>query len=259
MSVSAVEPDVDEVVAAIKEDGFALVERLIDADRAAEIRKELTGVLENTLEGRNDFEGFSTRRIYALFAKTRAFDDLATHPLLLGVLDQVLGESYQLSAPVGIEIGPGEKAQVLHTDDSIYPIPRPHQELVLNTMWALDDFTAANGATRLVPGSHTWVDQRPDDNTETVLVEMPAGSVLFFTGSVFHGGGANNTDRPRFGTILEYVVGWLRPQENHVIAVPREVVRDLPKRLQELLGYNIHPPFVGYVDGRHPRRVLERT
>ena len=203
MSVSAVEPDVDEVVAAIKEDGFALVERLIDADRAAEIRKELTGVLENTLEGRNDFEGFSTRRIYALFAKTRAFDDLATHPLLLGVLDQVLGESYQLSAPVGIEIGPGEKAQVLHTDDSIYPIPRPHQELVLNTMWALDDFTAANGATRIVPGSHTWVDQRPDDNTETVLVEMPAGSVLFFTGSVFHGGGANNTDRPRFGTILE--------------------------------------------------------
>ena len=166
MSVSAVKPDVDEVVAAIEEDGFALVERLIDADRAAEIRKELTGVLENTLEGRNDFEGFSTRRIYALFAKTRAFDDLATHPLLLGVLDQVLGESYQLSAPVGIEIGPGEKAQVLHTDDSIYPIPRPHQELVLNTMWALDDFTAGNGATRLVPGSHTWVDQRPDDILE---------------------------------------------------------------------------------------------
>ena len=83
--------------------------------------------------------------------------------------------------------------------------------------------------------------------------------MLFFTGSVFHGGGANNTDKPRFGTILEYVVGWLRPQENHVIAVPPEIVRDLPKRLQELLGYNIHPPFVGYVDGRHPRRALEQT
>ena len=259
MSVNAVKPNVDDVVAAIEEDGFALVERFIDAGRAAKIREELAGVLEKTPEGRNDFEGFSTRRIYALFAKTRAFDDLATHPLLLGVLDRVLGESYQLSAPGGIEIGPGEKAQVLHTDDSIYPIPRPHQELVLNTMWALDDFTEANGATRIVPGSHTWVDQRPGENTETVLAEMPAGSVLFFVGSVFHGGGANNTDRPRFGTILEYVVGWLRPQENHVIAVPREVVRKLPKRLQELLGYNIHPPFVGYVDGHHPRRVLERT
>ncbi len=259
MSVTAVKPDVDDVAAALDEHGFALVERFIDADRAAEIRKELTDVLAKTPEGRNDFEGFSTRRIYALFAKTRAFDDLATHPLLLGVLDRVLGESYQLSAPVGIEIGPGEKAQVLHTDDGIYPIPRPHQELVLNTMWALDDFTEANGATRIVPGSHTWVEQRPDENTETVMAEMPAGSVLFFAGSVFHGGGANNTDRPRFGTILEYVVAWLRPQENHVIAVPPKVVRELPKRLQELLGYNIHPPFVGYVDGRHPRRVLERT
>ncbi len=106
MSVSAVKPDVDDVVAAIEEDGFALIERFINAGRAAEIRKELTSVLEKTPEGRNDFEGFSTRRIYALFAKTRAFDDLATHPLLLGVLDRVLGESYQLSAPVGIEIGP---------------------------------------------------------------------------------------------------------------------------------------------------------
>ncbi len=259
MGVTAVEPEVDEVVAAIERDGFALVERLIDADRAAAIRSELTSVLEKTPEGRNDFEGFSTRRIYALFAKTRAFDDLATHPLLLGVLDRVLGESYQLSAPVGIEIGPGEKAQVLHTDDSIYPIPRPHQELVLNTMWALDDFTEANGATRIVPGSHKWTDKRPDNNTETEMAEMPAGSVLFFAGSVFHGGGANETDKPRFGTILEYVVGWLRPQENHVIAVPPSVVKELPERLQELLGYNIHPPFVGYVDGRHPRRALERA
>ncbi len=259
MSVTAVKPEIDEVVAAIKEDGFALVERLIAADRAADIRKELTDVLEKTPEGRNAFEGFSTRRIYALFAKTRAFDDLATHPLVLGVLDGVLGESYQLSAPTGIEIGPGEKAQVLHTDDGIYPIARPHDELVLNMMWALDDFTEANGATRIVPGSHKWVDQRPDERTETVMAEMQAGSVLFFAGSVFHGGGANNTDRPRFGTILEYVVGWLRPQENHVLAVPKDVVRDLPERLQELLGYNIHPPFVGYVDGRHPRRTLERA
>jgi ectoine hydroxylase-related dioxygenase (phytanoyl-CoA dioxygenase family) len=85
---------------------------------------------------------------------------------------------------------------------------------------------------------------------------MPAGSVLFYTGSVWHGGGANTTDRPRLGVILEYVVSWLRPQENHLLAVPREVAAALPERLQELLGYNIHPPFMGYVDGRHPRRVL---
>ncbi|MEX1104341.1 MAG: phytanoyl-CoA dioxygenase family protein, partial [Dehalococcoidia bacterium] len=202
----------DEVAAELEREGFAVVERLIDAERTAAIRAELRNVLDATPTGRNDFEGFSTRRIYALFAKTRAFDDLATHPLVLGVLDKVLGPSYQLSAPVGIEIGPGETAQNLHCDDGIYPVKRPHQELVLNIMWALDDFTEANGATHVVPGSHKWVDQRPEASTETVRAVMPAGSAMFFVGSVFHGGGANNTDKPRFGTIIEYCSGWLRPQ-----------------------------------------------
>jgi ectoine hydroxylase-related dioxygenase (phytanoyl-CoA dioxygenase family) len=168
----------------------------------------------------------------------------------------VLGH-YQFSAPVAIEIGPGEAAQALHRDDGVYPLPPPHAEVVLNTMWALDDFTVANGATRLVPGSHRWHDRRPDNSTPTVAAEMPAGSVMLYVGSVWHGGGANTTDRARLGVILEYVASWLRPQENHVLAVPREIARTLPPRLQELLGYNIYPPFLGYIDGRHPRRALE--
>ena len=247
----------DDVAASLKSDGYAIVEHLLSPAEAAEKRAELTRILAETPEGRNDFEGFKTRRIYALFAKTRAFDEPATHPLILGVLDRVLGPSYQLSAPVGIEIHPGETAQVLHTDDGIYPIARPHQELVLNIMWPLDDFTEENGATRVVPGSHLWTDKRPDESTSVDLATMAAGSVMFFVGSVFHGGGANNSSRPRLGTILEYVVGWLRPQENHILAVPREMVKTLTPRLQELLGYNIHPPFVGNVDGRHPRKMLE--
>jgi ectoine hydroxylase-related dioxygenase (phytanoyl-CoA dioxygenase family) len=249
-------PTVDEVVVALDRDGYAIVPHLLSREEAAEKRAELSRILAATPTGRNDFEGFKTQRIYALFAKTRAFDGPATHPLVLGVLDRVLGPSYQLSAPVGIQIGPGEKAQVLHCDHGIYPLPRGGPEIVLNTMWALDDFTEANGATRVVPGSNHWMEQRPDESTPTICAEMPAGSVLFFTGSVYHGGGANRTDKPRLGTILEYVVAWLRPQENHVLAVPRETVRTLSPRLQELLGYNIHPPFMGYVDGRHPRRTL---
>jgi ectoine hydroxylase-related dioxygenase (phytanoyl-CoA dioxygenase family) len=240
-------------------DGYAVVEGILPHGEAARVRSGLREVLDRTPTGRNDFEGFSTRRIYALFAKTRAFDALAVHPLLLAVLDRVLGTSYQLSAPTGIEIGPGEKAQFLHTDDGIYPLPRPHPQVVLNTMWALDDFTEANGATRVVPGSHIWVDRLPVDPDETVTVTMPAGSVLFILGTLWHGGGANTTDRPRLGVLLEYAAGWLRQQENHVLAVPREVVRTVDPRLQELLGYGIHPPFVGYVDGRHPRRVLEEA
>ena len=248
---------VDEVVETLEREGYAIVERLLDTEQAAAVRAGLREVLDATPAGRNDFEGYKTKRIYALFAKTRAFDAPALHPLLLGVLDRILG-SYQLSAPVGIEIGPGETAQNLHTDDIIYPVQKPHQHLVLNTMWALDDFTSANGATRLVPGSHRWVDERPGDNTEVIIAEMPKGSVMFFLGSLWHGGGTNSSDSPRLGVIIEYCAGWLRPQENHVIAVPPAVVGTLPERLQELLGYGIHPPFVGYVDGRHPRKALLR-
>jgi len=247
----------DRVLTDLDRDGYSVVESLLSADEAAAVRDGLREVLDRTPMGRNDFEGYQTRRIYALFAKTRAFDALALHPLLLRVLDAVLGPSYQLSAPTGIEIGPGEKAQGLHMDDGIYPLPRPHPEVVLNSMWALDDFTTENGATRVVPGSHRWTDRIPVDPDETVTITMPAGSVLFIVGTLWHGGGANRTDKPRLGVLLEYAAGWLRQQENHVLAVPRDVVATLPERLQELIGYGIHPPFVGYVDGRHPRRVLE--
>ena len=248
----------DDVAEALDRDGYAVVEGVLSREEAAAKRAELTRVLQETPTGRNDFEGFKTQRIYALFAKTRAFDGPATHPLVLGVLDRVLGQSYQLSAPVGHPDRAGrDGAGAAHATTASTRCRAAAQEIVLNTMWALDDFTEANGATRVVPGSHKWLDQRPDASTQTICAEMPAGSVLFFTGSVFHGGGANQTDKPRLGTILEYVAGWLRQQENHVLAVPREVVKTLDPRLQELLGYNIHPPFMGYVDGRHPRKVLE--
>ncbi len=258
MAVSPVEvsQSVDSVVAALTRDGYAVVEGLLDPEAIAAARAELAAILDRTPKGRDDFEGHKTRRVYALFAKTRTFDHAATHPLVLAVLDEVLGE-YQLSAPTGIEIGAGEVAQPLHPDDALYPIPRPHPELVVNIMWPLDDFTEANGATRIVPGSHRWTDEIPGPETETVAIEMPAGSALVYLGSVWHGGGANHTDRARLGVVLHYAVAWLRPVENHVLAVPPEIVAGLPERMQELLGYNICSPFIGYVDGRHPRRLLD--
>ena len=240
----------------IDRDGYCVVEGVLDRDTVGRIRAELTTLFATTPYGRDDFEGHRTRRIYSLFAKTRVLDDLATHPLVLDVLDRVLGPA-QLSAPTGIEIGPGEVAQGLHPDDAIYPSPRPHAELVVNVMWPFDDFTEANGATRIVPGSHRWVDELPSPATETVSVCMPAGSVLIYRGSLWHGGGANSTSRERIGVVMHYAAAWLRPVENHVLAVPRATVATLSLKLQELLGYNVYPPFIGYVDGRHPRRLLE--
>ncbi len=247
---------VDDVVEALDRDGYSIVEGMLSPPEVASAKSSLKQVLDELPFGRNDFEGFSTRRVYALFAKTRAFDQAAINPLLLAVLDRVLGH-YQLSAPTGIQIGPGEKAQTLHYDASVYPLPRDFGDVVVNTMWALDDFTVANGATRIVPGSHRWVDRRPAEGDEVVDAVMPAGSVIFYGGKVFHGGGENQTDTPRLGVILEYVSAWLRPQETHLLAVPRATAATLPERLQELLGYNIYPPFLGYVDGRHPRRYVD--
>ena len=247
----------DDVATALEQDGWAVVENVMSAEWVAEARADLTRILETTPYGRDDFEGHKTRRIYALFAKTRAFDGAATHPLILGVLDRVLGH-YQLSAPTGIQIGPGEVAQPMHPDDAIYPVARPHAELVVNVMWPLDDFTTENGGTRIMRGSHRWgADRYPGPDDDAAVIEMPAGSALLYLGSTWHGGGANQTDRPRAGVVIHYAASWLRPVENHVLAVPREVVRTLPTRMQELLGYNIGPPFLGYVDGRHPRHTLE--
>jgi ectoine hydroxylase-related dioxygenase (phytanoyl-CoA dioxygenase family) len=249
---------VDDTVAALEELGYATIPDAVSAEQVETARRELERILEETPLGRDDFEGRHTRRVYALFAKTRALDALATHPVVLGVLDAVLG-NYQLSAPAAIAIGPGEVAQPLHPDDAIYPVARPHQELVVNVMWPLHEFTEANGATRIVPGSHRWVDQRPGPDTQTTTIEMPARTALIYLGSVWHGGGANHTAHTRLGVVLHYASSWLRPVENHVLAVPPEVAKTLSPRLQELLGYNIYPPFIGYVDGRHPRKLLTGT
>jgi ectoine hydroxylase-related dioxygenase (phytanoyl-CoA dioxygenase family) len=242
--------------ATLEHDGYCLFENAVDPDRLVEIRAEMNELFAATPFGRDDFEGRKTRRVYALFAKSRALDELAVHPLVLDVLDRVLGPA-QLSAPTGIEIGAGERAQPLHPDDAIYPIPRPHPELVVNVMWPLDEFTAANGATRMVPGSHRWGDERPDAATATVAAEMRPGAALVYLGSLWHGAGANHTATTRLGVVLHYAVSWLRPVESHLLAVPRAVAATLPVRLQELLGYNVAPPFLGYVDGRHPRRLLD--
>src|SRR5262245_17021005 len=141
----------DQVLAALEEHGLAVVERFLPADDVRAKKDELERVLGTIPTGRNSFEGFTTRRIYALFAKTRRFDAPAVGPLLLAVVESLLGPGFLISAPTAISIGPGEAAQRLHRDDSVYPVARPHAEFVINTMWALDDFTTENGATLVVP------------------------------------------------------------------------------------------------------------
>ncbi len=248
---------VDELVAALDDDGVAVVDDALDGPTLDAVRTGLQPVVDATPLGRNDFEGFSTRRSFSLLAKTRAADVLVLHPLVRGAVDALVGH-HQLSVTLAIAIGAGESPQGLHTDDTIYPLPRPHAEIMVSCMWAIDPFTEANGATRIIPGSHRWGnDEFPPAGEGGTPAEMDAGSVLVWRGSTWHQGGANTTDRPRLGVNFEYIATWLRPQENHLVAVPPDSARAMPAEVAELLGYNVRPPFHGYVDGRHPRKYVD--
>lgn len=249
--------DVPALLDEIDRNGYAIRTGVLSPARVAELRAALDPLLADTPPGRNPFEGFRTRRVYSPLAKTRALDDLVLTPWLTELADGLIGP-HTLSSLIGIQIGPGEVAQEIHHDAAAYPLPRTFREVVFNTMWALDDFTADNGATVVHPGSNHWPGAEPPPGAEGVQAVMPAGSVLIWPGRTLHGGGANRTDGWRLGLVIEFVAGWLRQHENIQASMPPEVARELPPRLQELIGYHLYPKFLGYVDGRHPRKALYR-
>jgi ectoine hydroxylase-related dioxygenase (phytanoyl-CoA dioxygenase family) len=251
-----VDPAVAEAdLARVQRDGYVILADLLDSDELARIRAAVAPMLE--LHGRNPFEGRATQRVYSVLNKTRACDRIADHPRVLALLDRLLLPNYLLSMLQVINILPGEQAQMLHTDDGFYPIPRPRKALGAATIWAIDDFTADNGATDIVPGSHLWGDRLPDP-AEREPVVMPAGSCVFFLGTLWHGGGANRSAAPRLAVTAQYCEPWVRPQEAFTLSTARDTVRVVSEDIRRMLGYSIHPPFIGQVDGMHPKRLLEQ-
>jgi hypothetical protein len=240
--------------AALMRDGYVVIERLLDTETCEAIRTETGRLLGAT--GRNAFEGLKTQRVYNILAKTRIFDDLIDHPRLLALIDRLFEPNYLLSQAQIIAINPGEDPQPLHTDDGFYKIPRPRPALGVAAIWAIDAFTADNGATEIVPQSHTWGAGVAPTRAQTTPCVMPEGSVVIFLGTLWHGGGANRTTRDRLAFTNQYCAPWLRTQENFFLEVPRPIVRDLRPTLQSLLGYSVYPPFMGMVDSMHPKRVL---
>jgi ectoine hydroxylase-related dioxygenase (phytanoyl-CoA dioxygenase family) len=239
---------------ALSRRGYAIVEALISPQEADAVAAALQPLQDAAPFGANEFVGLRTRRVFNLFAKTRALDDLAMNPDVLRLTRSLLGPSIQLSIASTMEIFPGETAQALHQDDAYWKFGNPHPAFVLNTMWALTPFTEANGATRLAPGSNAW--RRPAKSDEaTVAAVMPKGSVLLWDGAVWHGGGANQSDEVRFGVSLNFCRGWVRQQENQYLALGEDLARRLPADLQRLLGWD-NSEFLGFVDGAHPLQRL---
>ncbi len=253
--------------------GFTFIENFLSDDRLAAVNQLYDHMLGG-YDGRNDFEGKSTERIYTLVARDKVFQDIVEDERVMQLCDALLMPNYLLTASQAIVISPGETPQPWHTDDSFYPLPRPRPMVSLSTIVAVEDFTAENGGTEVVPGSHLWTDAQVDGDYvggdaerdrhfgERVQelaepIQMKAGTCVVFAGTLLHRGGGNSGSTTRRAFSNQYCQPWARPQENFFLAIPPVKAATMSPRVQSLLGYSIHPPFMGQVTAYHPLRALE--
>ena len=248
--------------AAVESEGFTIVEDVI----APELVDRLVAAIDalhaelSVQPAQNIFEGTCTLRVYNLLARGKVFEEVPVHDRILPIVESVLDKGCLVSSLSSITILGGEGTQPIHADDQLIPLPKPHVPLVCNTMWALTDFTEDNGATRLVPGTHTR-DRSPDfgEPHETIGAVMKKGSVLVWNGSLWHGGGENRTSERRVGLAMNYCVGWMRQQENQQLGIPLQVAKGFSPRLRKLVGYGLYLRLLGHIDKCSPVDLLDLT
>lgn len=241
---------VDDILKVFQRDGACIIKDVLPADVVSQTLSEVMPYVERTKHGADDFTGRNTRRTGALVARSPSCRDIVTNELTLSVANEFLSpytERIILHVTQTIYIGPGQGAQVFHRDRLAWGKHIPREiEPQFNTIFALTDFTADNGATRVVPGSHQWDWDRRAQDDEKCQAEMSQGSVLLYSGSVLHSGGENRTDTSRMGLNITYCLGWLRQEENQYLSCPPHVAKDLSLELQELLGYTMGSYALGY-------------
>ena len=251
---------VEEVAEVLAADGGAIIDRLVDPGIFDTMRSELAPFMAVTPYG-DDFSGHRTRRTGGLVARAPSSHQLVMHPLVVGAVGSVLAHAtaFQLHLTQIISIEPDQDAQYIHRDQwafDFFSFPTGY-EVTCNTIWAMTDFTEENGATRLIPGSHRLDDKLVFTQDDTEPAEMERGSVLLYTGAMYHGGGANRSGASRDGVNITYCAGWLRQEENQYLTVPPEVARGLPDDLLRMIGYAPGAYALGYVDDlRDPIAVL---
>ena len=244
---------IDEHLGAIDRDGYTILRDVIDPDLVRRILARVRQLEEETLseqETGTPVDGSSQLRTAGLLNLDPLFWDVPLHPEVLPIVEGVLDPGCLLTSFSAIDVQPGENRQPLHPDDALIPLKRPHQPIVCTCMWAITDFTEANAATRLLPGSHR-VDAPPDYAevcNDLVPAEMTAGSVLVFDGSLWHQAADNQMeDEWRLGLQVSYCAGWIRPFTNHFLSIPRETAAKFPDRLVELVGYGTYNGAIGTI------------
>ena len=254
------EASADSIAELLERDGYVIVERLAP-ELVSQAAAELKPHVEATNHDNTFCEGEHVRNLEGLVTRSQAAQQLMIHPKVLAIADRTLLPycvRYQLNWTSCRHLEPGCEDQYLHRDALIYPFKHPHPPTQLATMWAATGFTADNGGTLVVPGSHLWEEDRTPREHEVVSTEMPSGSVLLYTSGTLHAGGANRSSRARTGIAVQYSLGWLRQEENLHLAIPRSRAKELPERLQDLIGYEFGAPYLGFVDGDDPSRLVGR-
>ena len=241
--------DSGAIVAAVQQDGAVILDNVLSEGFIAALREETDPYMEHTSNGEDPFAGHHTTRTGGLLVRSEKCRELIEHHTILNPCNEFLApycERVQLHLTQIIRIRPGETAQTIHRDRWAWGKHLSHLEPQFNTIWAITDFTAENGATQVVPGSTQWPDDQEIQPEQITQAEMKAGSVLVYSGSVFHGGGANTSDQDRIGINITYALGWLRQEENQYLSCPPELAKDLSPTLQGLAGYAMGQYALGY-------------
>ena len=251
---------IKEIKEALKSDGALVVDNILSNEFVKKLREETDPYMESTPNPEDGFTGRLTTRTGGLVLRSEKCRDLIQNKVILSLCDKFLldyCERYQLHLTQIIRLKPGQKAQPIHRDRWAWGPHLSHVEPQLNTIWALTDFTKTNGATRVAVGSPKWDDKRVVNESEIIQAEMSLGSVFLYSGSVFHGGGANESNEDRIGLNITYTLGWLRQEENQYLSTPPELAKDLEPKLQQLIGYSMGQYALGYYTppgkpGEHP-------
>lgn len=252
--------DVATVTQHLLEDGCVIVENLASEDTLRDVATDLAAELAITDTNNTEFGGRNTKRFNGLLTKLPATRKLALDPLVLGVVHELLSPycvRHQLNYDGVMHLMPGESSQRLHRDGGFYPFRHPTPPFLIACMWAHSDFTEENGATSIVPRSHLWATGRTPEPHEICSAVMTAGSVVLYTGGVFHGAGANRSNQPRTGISFQYSYAWLRQELNMFLTYPPELAKHFPDALQALVGYQLGAPYLGFIDAGSPHLALE--
>ena len=237
------------IVAAVQQDGAVILDDVLSEGFITALREETDPYMEHTSNGEDHFAGHHTTRTGGLLVRSEKCRELIENQTILNPCNEFLApycERVQLHLTQIIRIRPGETAQTIHRDRWAWGKHLSHLEPQFNTIWAITDFTSENGATQVVPGSTQWPDDQEIKPEQITQAKMKAGSVLVYSGSVFHGGGANSSDQDRIGINITYALGWLRQEENQYLSCPPELAKDLSPTLQGLAGYAMGQYALGY-------------